>query len=119
MAKLTEFPINTHIVDPADLVGPKGADGTDGAKGKPGVDGTDGSKGAKGDDGPKGAPGVDGADGAKGAKGDDGPKGPKGDAGVTPSLEVTADSASGLEAATDLQSLAEALSTRLKALEDV
>lgn len=83
--------------------------------------GTSGEVGPKGDKGDKGEPGANGIDGAKGAKGDAGaigPKGDKGEIGATPSLAVTADEPSGLASAANLQSLAKALSARIKAIED-
>lgn len=76
--------------------------------------GAEGPKGEKGEPGPKGEKGEKGAKGEPGTNGSDGARGPKGD---TPSLSVTADPDSGLDAASDLQALAEALSTRIKALE--
>lgn len=105
-------------------IGPKGDKGDQGLKGDAGPKGDTGPKGDKGEAGLKGAtgePGTDGTDGAKGdagAKGAKGDTGPKGDTGATPSLAVTADEASGLAAAANLQVLAEALSARIKAIED-
>lgn len=87
-------------------VGPKGDKGEQGLKGDPGPKGDKGEVGPKGD---RGEPGINGVDGAKGAKGD---------TGATPSLAVTEDETSGLAAAANLQALAEALSARIKAIED-
>jgi hypothetical protein len=79
MSEITQFPIPTEVLDPAnypEFVGPQGAKGDTGDTGATGATGPQGEPGATGPEGPQGP------EGPKGDKGDPGDKGDTGDPGI-------------------------------------
>lgn len=72
MANITQFPIPTEVLDPAnypEFVGPAGAAGPQGDAGPTGATGATGPAGATGATGPQGDAGPTGATGATGPAG--------------------------------------------------